>query len=108
MFNWLFGKKKETTTENVVLEVEVLDDPVIEENPKMDKLFESFPELKRLCDMQFENDQNAYKNPVYVSSYRSEPKFSEVKYYRELKVLPEVSKVMSNGCLHKGGVYIRI
>lgn len=101
MFNWLFGKKKEAVTENVVLDDPVIEETV-EENPIMDKLFESFPELKRLCEMQFEMDQRIYKNsPDKIGT--EIPKLLDVRYYKQLQKLPEISKVMSNGCLHHQG-----
>ncbi len=104
MFNWLFGKKKEATT-NVVLEIEVLDNPVVEEvveeTPNIIKLFEAFPTLKKLCEIQFEMDQR-----IYVTSSGNTgliaPKFTDVSYYKKLVELPEISKVMSNDCHHNG------
>lgn len=112
MFNWLFGKKKsvelpavvETTIVNEEITETVI--PVYEETPKeksnIDILFEVFPDLKELCDRQLEATKNFYRS-IEVQSLKDTHKLSDVKYYGQLRDLPEIDKVMSDGCYHDNG-----
>ena len=112
MFNWLFDKKKsvelpaavETTIVNEEITEAVI--PVYEETPKeksnIDMLFEVFPTLKHLCDMQFEMDQKIYVTSSAITGLIA-PKFTDVSHYKKLVGLPEISKVMSNSCHHHEG-----
>lgn len=114
MFNWLFGKKKsvelpaavETTIVNEEITEVVI--PVYEETPKersnIDMLFEAFPTLKHLCDMQFEMDQKIYVNSSAITGLIA-PKFTDVSHYKKLSELPEISKALSNDLYHHEGKF---
>lgn len=109
MFNWLFGKKKEATA-SVVLEIEVLDNPtmeVVDENPNMVKLFEAFPELKELCNVQLDMDKTMHEkySSLYDETKQHLPKITETQCYKKLSVLPAINKVFANGSYFNYGVF---
>lgn len=112
MFNWLFGKKKSVelpaAVETTIVNEEITEAaiPVYEETPKersnIDTLFEAFPTLKHLCDMQFEMDQKIYVTSSAINPVIA-PKFTDVSHYKKLVELPEISKVLSNDLYHHEG-----